>query len=62
LPVVYAQQLDNNFINDTDDRSVIASEAWQSHKIERISIMALFNSMRLPRFARNDIQKVLPNY
>jgi hypothetical protein len=42
---------------------VIASEAWQSRKKKLHYYWSediLY--MRLPRFARNDIKKMLPNY
>ncbi len=53
----------NSFGNDIEGKSVIAGEAWQSHKNGKcISILSSFHSKRLPRFARNDAQKEYPNY
>ena len=55
----------NTFICVNEDKSVIASDRRESGNLiekECISITTSFHSRRLPRFARNDIQKVLPNY
>jgi len=69
--VVYAHYFSNTFINDAEDKLLLMmlkikmslrAKRGNLIKKEFISTMTSFHSKRLPRFARNDIQKELPNY